>query len=131
MQTASVRVLPEMQAVCEVRGLGPRTTEVCSLEVCHSALCTGIWHLCGFRGILSKIPADLGGWPGAPWRSGRAAALLVGPHLSPHLTETSETGLLFLGPYLLPCAPMFVGVLIKLFDSLKTLGGRYLEYMHT
>ena len=56
------------------------------------------------------------------WGSGREAALAVGPPLSPHLNEASETELFFLGPFSPPpfsFAPMFVGVLIKVFDSLK------------
>lgn len=52
------------------------------------------------RSILSKILAQLGGQPGAPWGSkGGRRALAVGPALGLHLNETSENGLFFPGPF--------------------------------
>lgn len=52
-----------------------------------------------FRSIVTKIPGELGGRLGAPWGTRGQAALTAGPPFAPPSPgETSETGLLFLGP---------------------------------
>ena len=68
-----VRTVPETDPVYmqgpSVRGLGPvdnadvQTALVFSSRESYQE---GIWHLLAFRSILSKIPAELGGWPGVP-----------------------------------------------------------------
>lgn len=96
--------------VCKVRGLGPvdhgggQTAEVFSAWESHQ---DGIWHLHGLQKHLSHNTLWTWKIAWSPWGSRGKAALPVNPPLSPHLNETSETGLFFLGPFSLPCSPLF------------------------
>lgn len=65
-----------------------------------------------FRSIIPTIPSELGGWTGGPYGTREGTPLAVGPPFGPHLGETSEAGLFFLGPFsssLLLFSSMFVG----------------------
>lgn len=99
------------------RGLGPvnngglQTATKFSLWDSHQE---GIQHFLAFRSILSKISAEFGGQPRAPWQSGRKVAFLVSPPLHTDLNETSETELFCLEPFspsLFFFAPIFVFLL--------------------
>lgn len=110
-----VRAGPEVNAVCaRWEDLAQSTTEVGKLLRCSLHLDLhqdGIWHLHGLQRHLSHN--TLWTWTTAwsPWRSRGEAALPVSPPFSarpppPAPSETSETGLFFLGPFSLPCSPL-------------------------
>lgn len=48
--------------------------------------------------MVLKIPGELGGQLGAPWRTKGEAILVAGPPYDPHLGETSEIEQCFLRP---------------------------------
>lgn len=50
----------------------------------------GIQHLKAFKSIVYKIPGELGGRPGAPWRTRGEAVLTAVPPLTFTIGETSD-----------------------------------------
>lgn len=105
-----------------------QTVEVCKLP---GMLCKGFkpGRVSGtsmaFKSIVSKIPDELGGRPGAPWRTRGEAVLAAGPPFTFTVGETSETGLFFLGQFspslsLLSCLWGKGTVLIKVLGSSRS-----------
>lgn len=89
------------------------------MEVCKLLWCSALIHIdkvpgisVTFKNMVYKILGELGGQPGAPWRTKGEPILAAGPPLDPHLGETSETELCFLRPLFPPLlffSSMFVG----------------------
>lgn len=120
LQVAAVHEVHTVCARTPGRGdLIQRMTEVCKLLWCsapiHSKRVPGI--SVAFKNMVPKIPGELGGQPGGPWRTKEEAILVAGPPLGPHLGETSETELCFLRPLSLP---------LLFFSSMFGRRGRFL-----
>ena len=80
-------------AVCAGERTGSRgrwTCANCRSVPARDSHQEGICISVAFRSILFRTPAELGGWPGVPWGSGREAILTAGPPLSPHLMKTQR-----------------------------------------
>lgn len=115
LQVAAVH---ELHTVCaRTPGRGDLVQKV--MKVCKLLWCSAPIHIkrvpgisVAFKNMVLKIPAELGGQPGAPSRTKGEAILAAGPPLGPYLGKTSETELCFLRPLsppLLFFTSMFVG----------------------
>lgn len=100
-------------------------TEVCKLPWCslHKIHIRRVSNISrSFRSIISKIPAELRGRPGALCGSRGEAGLAAGASLNPYLNEESEIGVYCPGPFSPPLfffSRTFLRVLITVFDSSK------------
>lgn len=98
----------------------------------------GTQHVCGLKKYRTqntwqawRTAWSPWGMAWSPWETRGEAALTAGPPLGPHLDETSETGLLFLGPFSPPLLFHVCGVwavIIKVLGSSQKKKKKILDW---